>query len=201
MVVLVLLLLFVLVPRVGLETLVNKVHVTNSYCVQLPGQHRCWLVGTFSCNWLQLYVILPVLMVGTALLQTCVTVAMGLLTHNLDAMVRALFLNWSTCCDWYTVCVCVTVTTVRCVESCVHGECVGLNQCSCDDGWEGSTCDERMYWVLIILYVQGARIMLYITGKQLYVQSLVKMVVNVLHLISAAVLLAGKETFVNEVGV
>ena len=43
--------------------------------------------------------------------------------------------------------------------------------------------------------------MLYITGKQLYVQSLVKMVVNVLHLISAAVLLAGKETFVNEVGV
>ena len=101
----------------------------------------------------------------------------------------------------YCVCVCVTVTTVRCVESCVHGECVGLNQCSCDDGWEGSTCDERMYWVLIILYVQGARIMLYITGKQLYVQSLVKMVVNVLHLISAAVLLAGKETFVNEVGV
>ena len=44
------------------------------------------------------------------------------------------------------------------------------------------------------MYVQGCNI----TGKQLYVQSLVKMTVNVLHLISAAVLLAGKETSVNK---
>ena len=33
---------------------------------------------------------------------------------------------------------------VRCASGCVHGTCVGIDNCDCDDGWRGNTCNERM---------------------------------------------------------
>ena len=39
---------------------------------------------------------------------------------------------------------CMNVYTVRCEDGCIHGKCVGLNQCECEDGWTGSTCNKRM---------------------------------------------------------
>ncbi len=40
--------------------------------------------------------------------------------------------------------------TTNCPEGCVHGECVGCNNCSCNFGWEGTNCSTRMF---IILYI------------------------------------------------
>lgn len=35
------------------------------------------------------------------------------------------------------------VNAVRCTNRCINGRCVGLNQCECEDGWQGDTCNER----------------------------------------------------------
>ena len=91
----------------------------------------------------QPYVILHVLMEDTALLQMCATVVVESLTHSQDAQV----------CQTHTLLVlCYTIgwwdsfdITVRCENSCIHGNCVGLNQCSCEEGWQGNTCNERMF--------------------------------------------------------
>lgn len=43
------------------------------------------------------------------------------------------------------------VNAVRCLPGCIHGQCVGLNQCECEDGWEGSICNQRMYIIAMSL--------------------------------------------------
>lgn len=83
---------------------------------------------------------------------------------------------------------------VRCENSCIHGNCVGLNQCSCEEGWQGNTCNERMFLPAIYGWIIMTHV--HFSAVQLFVWYRVKMVVNVLGLTSAAVLPDGKEKHV-----
>ena len=44
---------------------------------------------------------------------------------------------------YYHSCVCVFLSAVECSQGCVNGECTDRDQCSCDDGWTGASCNEQ----------------------------------------------------------